>query len=335
VLDADQRDVNDLSGGGESRQPGHRGFYEAHGIADGAGGADKNASLAAILARKIGAASSFWLAQHLELAVAPSFAGDLVARFLDVLAALPPRVRLETCERLRLPVSMRPYGRVAGPVLRTLIEDEVLRPFFADGAARLWIELDMRDVALPAALGIVDEVSSMTILSLAQMVEPEEAFEFLFARFERDAFFAELLSRSALLVGEDRWVTPATSLLHRDAKNAARMLNTIATPRAVEELAGAVYAAGAVDDAFIAVWDESGVFPADVAVDAVVHVLMQPWATPEELGRLWSFAQQCRNNDTQIRLRLDDHDARAKLDAVVKRGPRARYDFRRRGGVLG
>src|SRR5439155_4967613 len=102
--------------------------------------------------------------------------------------------------------------------------------------------------ALPAALGVVEEVGAVTLLSLVRSIDRDEAFEILAARFARDPFFGELLGRYRLAHGDDRWIAQALTRLHEDAGGACRLLASVGTERSREELAGLVENA-ALDDA--------------------------------------------------------------------------------------
>lgn len=205
---------------------------------------------AAILTRPdVPAGIAFQIAEALDVKLSDAGAALMATRVVEALRAVPPARRAELAEALKLPISARRLRQSAAPLLRVLVEDESLRPHFADRAASLWIELDLHD-GLPAALGAVDEVNGLTLLALAAHVDREEAIEFLAARFDRDPFFAELLSRAGapFLHDDDRWVPRALSQLDREPRVAARLLRLIGTQRAIEELGGLIDRATAVDD---------------------------------------------------------------------------------------
>lgn len=204
---------------------------------------------------------------------ATAIAADVVAR----LAALTPRARLELAERLKLPVSARVLGAQAGPLLRLCIEDEALRPFFADGAAHLWLELDIGD-ALPAALGVAQDVNGMTLLSLAGNVDGDERFELLSARLASDDFFVELLSRTGaqLIAGDDRYIDVVQRAGGVATPAGVRLIRRVATARAIDELAGVVVRAHAIDDVTLEALD--GLSELHASAEVVIDVLRAPIA---------------------------------------------------------
>lgn len=165
----------------------------------------------------------------------------LAARIVEALTSVQGRERLELAELMKLPVSARVLGHHAGPVLRLLIEDEPMRPFFANGAAHLWLELALDD-ALPAALGIAHDVNAMTLLSLASNVDTDERWELLEARLASDAFFIEILSRvgAPLVHEDDRYVDAAIRHLPTNPTCAVRLLRRVGSARALEEIIGII-----------------------------------------------------------------------------------------------
>lgn len=195
----------------------------------------------------------------------------LAQRVVDALNSVTGRERLELAEHMKLPVSARVLGRHAGPVLRLLIEDEPMRPFFADGAAHLWLELAIDD-ALPAALGIAQDVNAMTLMSLASNVDKDERWELLEARLANDAFFIEVLSRAGapLVHEDDRYVDAAIRHLPTNPASAVRLMRRVATPRALEELLGIIERAEDADEAV----DEALIALDELRVDADVVLLV-------------------------------------------------------------
>jgi hypothetical protein len=248
-------------------------------------------------------------------------AARVAQRIVASLRALPPRERLEHADALRLPVSARVLGRHAAGVLRLLLEDEELRAFFANGAAELWLELELSTgagEALPAALGIAAEVNSLTLMTLAANVDADERFELLAPRFARDAFFVELLSRSnrQLVAGDDRWVTQAMGKIADDGMAAVRLFRNVGTPRAMDELFGILERAEALDGVTLFALD---VFQASRPdADAVVALLRSPFAAwLDSEAHAWRVMSMVDRHLVAIETLLqrdrprDDDDARA------------------------
>ncbi len=202
-------------------------------------------------------------------------AEELAARVVSALNGTQGRERLELAERMKLPVSARCLGRSAGPVLRLLIEDEPMRPFFADGAAHLWLELDIGD-ALPAALGIAQDVNAMTLLSLAANVEGDERWELLGPRLANDSFFIEILSRvgAPLVHDDDRYVDAATAHLASNAVAAVRLIGRVGSARACEELVGVIERAE--EDGDVVSEALTALDTLQPSADAVLAVLRSP-----------------------------------------------------------
>jgi hypothetical protein len=232
-------------------------------------------------------------------------AEELAALVVSALTAAQGRERLELAERMKLPVSARFLGRHAGPVLRLLIEDEPMRPFFADGAAHLWLELDLDD-ALPAALGIAHDVNAMTLLSLASNVEGDERWELLGPRLQSDAFFIEILSRvgGPLVHEDDRYVDAATAHLATNSVAAVRLLGRVASARAIDELIGVFERAEDEDE--IVIETLTALDHARASVEHVVTLLRSPLGRTmleQKSWRLTQLVHRHRLHEVQAALR--------------------------------
>jgi hypothetical protein len=272
------------------------------------------------------------LINDLQSATERRDAEELAARVVSALTSVEGRARLELAERMKLPVSARVLGRHAGPVLRILIEDEPMRPFFADGAAHLWLELDIDD-ALPAALGIASDVNAMTLMSLASNVEGDERWELLGPRLANDPFFIEVLSRvgAPLVHDDDRYVDAATAHLSSNPVAAVRLIGRVASARACDELIGVIERAEENDEHVTEAFTALETLQPDAA--AVVAVLRSPIGRTLVAVGSWRITPLVMRHraeiETMLREALDTELLASLARALQPQPPR------RRQGIIG